>query len=78
MFAMVIFTPWMFGIFCLVLGLLMIAGGLFNCNWLMDNPKAQGFVKQFGHSGARVFYCVLGLAFAGLGLFLVTATKPPW
>ena len=75
---MTIMTLWWFGILCLVFGLLTIAGGLFNCNWLMDNPKAERFVKQFGHSGARVFYCVLGLAFAGLGLFLVRVMEPPW
>jgi hypothetical protein len=78
MFAMTILTPWSLGIVCLVGGLIAIAGGLFNWDWFMDNPKAQGFVKQFGRSGARVFYCVLGLAFAGLGLFLVTVMEPPW
>jgi hypothetical protein len=75
---MVILCPWSFGIVFLAGGLIAIAGGLFNWDWFMDNQKAQVFVEKFGRSGARVFYCVLGLAFAGLGLFMVTAFEPPW
>ena len=78
MFAIVIFTPWWFGILCLIGGLIAIAGGLFNWDWFMDHPKAQVFVNKFGQSGARVFYCMLGLAFLGLGLFLLITTTPPW
>lgn len=75
---MVILSPWAFGVVFLVGGLIAIAGGLFNWDWFMDNPKAQVFVNKFGRSGARVFYCALGLGFAGIGLFMVIVCETPW
>ena len=78
MFGIVILSPWWLGALCLVGGLLSIAGGLLNLGWFMEHPKAQVFVDKYGHTGARIFYCMLGLAFAGLGLFLVTTMERPW
>ena len=75
---MVILTPWFLGALCLVGGLLSIGAGLFNWDWFMEHPKAQVFVDKFGLTGARIFYCVLGLVFGGLGLFLVTTMERPW
>jgi len=75
---MVILTPWWFGALFLVGGVLSIVGGLFNWDWFMEHPKAQVFVDKFGLTGARIFYCVLGLVFAGLGYFMVTTMERPW
>jgi hypothetical protein len=36
----------------------------------MNNRKAQAFVNWLGRGGARVFYIILGLAIAILGLLI--------
>lgn len=59
------------GLFFIFAGLFAIAGSLLDWDWFMNNRKAKIFVKLFGRNGARIFYCLLGLAIAVLG-FLIT------
>ena len=49
------------------IGLFSILGGVMNWEWYMNNRRAQGIIKLFGRSGARIFYVLLGLALAGVG-----------
>jgi drug/metabolite transporter superfamily protein YnfA len=51
-------------------GLFAMAGGVFDWEWFMNNRKAQAFVNWLGRGGARVFYVILGLAIAILGLLI--------
>ncbi len=51
-------------------GLFAMAGGIFDWEWFMNNGKAQAFVNWLGRGGARVFYIILGLAIAILGLLI--------
>ena len=45
----------------IAVGLLAVAGGLFNWDWYMTDRKAQFFVNILGRTGARVFYVLLGI-----------------
>jgi len=48
------------GIFC-------IAGALFNWDWFMENKRSRYGIRLFSRNGARIFYCVIGLAIIVLG-----------
>jgi len=57
--------------------LLLVLAGLFARQgayltgiWFMNNRKAQAFVNLLGRGGARIFYVILGLAVAILGLLI--------
>ena len=56
------------GLVLIAVGAFAMAGGLFNWDWFMDNRKARGIVKIFSRNGARIFYGVLGLAIAVVGV----------
>jgi hypothetical protein len=58
------------GLLLAQVGLFAIAGGLFGWEWFMSNSKARAFLKLLGRGGARVFYCVLGLVVAVLGVLI--------
>jgi drug/metabolite transporter superfamily protein YnfA len=58
------------GLFLMFAGLFAIAGGLLDWDWFINNRKARIFVKLFGRNGARIFYCLLGLAIAVLGILI--------
>ena len=51
-------------------GLFAIAGGVLDWDWFMNHRKARLFVGLLGRSGARVFYCLLGLTIAVIGLLV--------
>jgi hypothetical protein len=51
-------------------GLFAMAGGVFDWEWFMNNRKAQALVNLLGRGGARLFYVILGLAIAILGLLI--------
>lgn len=59
------------GLFLMFAGLFAIAGGLLDWDWFMNNRKARVFVRLLGRGGARIFYCLLGLALAVLGLLII-------
>jgi len=58
------------GLILVVAGLFAVAGGVLDWEWFMNNRKAQVFVNWLGRGGARVFYIILGLAIAILGLLI--------
>ena len=58
------------GLLLVLGGLFAIAGGAFDWEWFMSNRKARAFVSLLSRSGARILYCVLGLAIAILGLLI--------
>jgi drug/metabolite transporter superfamily protein YnfA len=60
--------PW--ALLLVLAGLFAIAGGVFDWEWFMTNRKAWVFVKLFGRNGARIFYCILGLVVAVLGVLI--------
>ncbi len=59
-----------FGLLLVLAGLFAIAGSLFDWDLLMNNRKARIFVKMLGRNGARIFYCILGLAIVIFGLLI--------
>ena len=58
------------GLILVVAGLFAVAGGVLDWEWFMNNRKAQVFVNWLGRGEARVFYIILGLAIAILGLLI--------
>jgi hypothetical protein len=58
------------GLLLVLVGFFSIAGGIFNFEWFMNSRKARACVNLLGRSGARIFYGVLGLAVAILGLLI--------
>ena len=60
----------------IVAGLFSVAGGIFGWTWFLNSRRARLWVKLFGMGGARVFYVVLGLLIAGLGVALATGALP--
>jgi len=59
------------GIAAVVAGLVAMTAALGNWHWFMGHPDARPVVKSLGRSGARVWYCALGLGLIVLGLFLI-------
>lgn len=64
-----------------LISLLMVAagafafcGGLFDWDFFMNSRKAQGLIAIVGRPGARIFYILLGvfLAVIGVGAFFAT------
>lgn len=49
-------------------GMFTILAAIADWEWFFTHPKARFFVDRFGRSGARVFYVILGLTLAVLGL----------
>jgi hypothetical protein len=49
-------------------GLFSIAGGIFNWDWFMSHRRAALFVRLFGRMGARIFYILLGILIAAIGV----------
>jgi hypothetical protein len=58
------------GLLLVLGGLFAVAGGVFDWEWFMSNRKVRAFVTLLGRGAARVFYCVLGLVVAVLGLLI--------
>ncbi|MBF0409743.1 MAG: immunity 17 family protein [Candidatus Riflebacteria bacterium] len=50
-------------------GSFSIAGGIYNWDWFMEARKARSIVWLFGRNGARIFYGILGLVIALIGLW---------
>ena len=57
-----------YGIFFVLVGLFSIICAIKNWDFFMNNRKAYIWVKFFGRNGARVFYVILGLIIALIGL----------
>ncbi|MEO1134086.1 MAG: immunity 17 family protein [Cyanobacteria bacterium J06639_1] len=55
-------------ILLILAGLFSAAGGFFNWNWFMNSRRARFFSAIMTRTGARIFYVILGLAIAGLGV----------
>ena len=63
-------------------GYIAIAGGAFTItaaaldwDFFMNHSKARLWVSLFGRNGARVFYLVLGLALAALGVVILLSPE---
>ncbi len=58
-------------------GLFSLAGAILDWEWFMTYYKAAFFVRILGRNGARLFYALLGLALASLGLGAAFGLIPP-
>lgn len=58
------------GLIFVAIGLFSLAGALCDWDWYMNARKARFMVKILTRTGARIFYGVLGLALAGLGVLV--------
>ena len=58
------------GILLGLAGLFTIVAAVMDWNWFMNHHRARLFVMLFGRQGARVFYAILGLIIAAIGVFL--------
>lgn len=55
------------GLTLFVAGLMSIGAAALNVDAFFEHPAAQQFVNSMGRTGARIFYVVLGAAFALIG-----------
>ena len=56
------------GIIVILIGIYCILAAIFNWNWFFNNSRARGISKMLKRTGARIFYAVLGILFAGFGI----------
>ena len=42
-----------------------------NWDWFMNHSKARLWINLFGRDGARIFYILVGLGLAGLGIMML-------
>ncbi len=64
--------PMLVEIILVLVGVFSALGGIMDWDWFMENRRAQPFVQLLGRNGARGFYVLLGLGFAGVGIGLAT------
>lgn len=57
------------GIILILVGLFSLVAALFDWDWFMENRRARFFVRVMGRTGARIFYGLLGVAIAMMGVF---------
>ncbi len=50
------------GLIFIIMGVFSFIGGIFNWDWFMNTWKSRLLVKTFTRKGARIFYCILGMA----------------
>lgn len=55
------------GLTLFVAGLMCIGAAALNVDAFFEHPAAQQFVRSMGRNGARIFYVILGAAFALVG-----------
>lgn len=60
------------GVILIVVGLFSLAGGVFNWDWFMNQRKSKIIVKILKRTGARIFYSILGIAIALIGVLALT------
>ncbi len=53
-------------------GLFSILGAYFEWNFFYKNRKVQRIIKLFGHSGAKIFYIVIGIIIFSIALLDMT------
>jgi hypothetical protein len=51
----------------IAIGGFVVCGAVLDWNWFFKNSRARPVVFWLGRRGARVFYAILGGAFAGIG-----------
>lgn len=51
-----------------LLGVLSCGAALFNAAWFFRTGSARAFTNLLGHTGARLFYGLLGLALIACGV----------
>lgn len=51
----------------LVAGVMSIGAAILNLNVFFEHPKAAPIVRQFGRTGARAFYVLLGAVLGAIG-----------
>ena len=60
------------GIIFVVIGVIGLAAGLLNWQWLLEPAHNYTFINALGPFGKRVFYCVLGLFLWGVSIAFLT------
>lgn len=58
------------GLILLVTGIFSICGAAFDWDWFIESRKARFFVSMFGRNCARVFYAILGVVIAVMGVLM--------
>ena len=58
------------GILIVIAGLFSVAGGAMDWEWFMNHRKARFLCTILSRTGARIFYVVLGLGIAVLGVLV--------
>ena len=58
------------GLIIIGAGIFSICGAVFDWDWFINSRKARFLVATFGRNGARIFYGVLGILIAMLGLLI--------
>ena len=58
------------GLFLIAAGLFAVAGGVFDWEWFMNHRKARFMTAILTRAGARIFYIILGIGIAVIGLLV--------
>jgi len=48
-----------------------ILASIFNWDFFFNNDKGRTFVNILGRTGARIFYCILGLCLVLLAIYAI-------
>jgi hypothetical protein len=55
----------------IILGALAVLAAIHNRDWYYQLPKTRWIEQRWGHSAARLFYALVGVALLALGLYVV-------
>lgn len=64
------------GFMIIALGMFSFGGGFYQWPWFMNNSRARFVATILSRTGARIFYMVVGVFFAGLGVAAMFADPP--
>jgi uncharacterized membrane protein YidH (DUF202 family) len=60
------------GLFIILLGLLLMAGAVLNWGWIMNARRARFLSRFITEAGTRIFYIALGIGLVVWGILLLT------
>ena len=59
------------GIVLMAVGAFLLWASLTEQGWFYNNYKARRTAKLLGHTGTKILYAVIGILFAGIGIYVL-------